>query len=76
MNVEPYSYPLAEFETSVLDGLVGNNLDADPSFVDVQEFDFHLQEDSPAIDAGMVVEEEDRFLGDAPDIGVYEYESG
>jgi hypothetical protein len=31
---------------------IHHNLDGDPLFVDVDNLDFHLQEDSPAIDAG------------------------
>jgi hypothetical protein len=45
----------------------------DPLFVDQTNRDYHLQESSPAIDAGMLLDEP--YQGSAPDIGMYEYES-
>ncbi len=45
---------------------------ADPLFVD-PPYDLHLQAGSPAIDAGVAIEGiTDGYLGDAPDIGVFE----
>ncbi|OGO41371.1 MAG: hypothetical protein A2W36_01215 [Chloroflexi bacterium RBG_16_58_14] len=44
----------------------------DPLFVDQTNRDYHLQESSPAIDAGMILDEP--YQGSAPDIGMYEYE--
>lgn len=46
----------------------------DPGFVDMENFDFTLTANSPAIDAGIEIEgvTED-YVGDAPDIGAYEY---
>ncbi|MFQ5342337.1 MAG: cellulase family glycosylhydrolase [Anaerolineae bacterium] len=43
----------------------------DPLFVDPANGDFHLQEDSPAIDNGLDVGLP--YAGSAPDIGAYEY---
>jgi len=42
-----------------------------PLFVNVAEYDFHLKEDSPAIDAGVYVGIP--YNGDAPDLGAFEY---
>jgi len=43
----------------------------DPLFVDPANGDFHLQEDSPAIDNGLDMGLP--YAGSAPDIGAYEY---
>lgn len=46
----------------------------DPGFVDMENFDFTLTADSPAIDAGIEVEGvTEGYAGNAPDIGAYEY---
>ena len=52
----------------------------DPFFIDASDFDFHLLETSPAIDAGLIFTDlpEDDFEGvtrldNPPDIGAYEY---
>lgn len=55
----------------------GNNLfilgGQDPKFVDPSQFDFRIQEDSPAVDGGMVISGiTDGYSGSAPDIGAYE----
>jgi len=59
----------------------GNRVD-DCKFVDPENHDFHLQADSPCIDAGIVVNdpnaaiggwEQLSYNGDAPNIGAYEY---
>lgn len=57
-----------------------DNMDKDPRFVDPDHFDFHLQKDSPAIDAGTSEEELDvdiegtrRPQGGRQDIGAYEF---
>ncbi len=47
------------------------NIDADPLFIDPDSYDYHLSEDSPCIDAGVYVGYE--YVGEAPDIGAYEY---
>ncbi len=44
---------------------------ADPGFVNVQQFDFHLKANSPAVDAGVDVGLS--FTGSAPDLGAYEF---
>lgn len=48
------------------------NVSIEPKFIDLNQPDFHLQSDSPCIDAGENVGLP--YLGPAPDIGVYEYE--
>ena len=61
------------------DFLTGN-LDADPRFIDLAAFDFHLQPDSPAIDAGVDTGLAYDFaglfrpLGVGFDIGAYEFD--
>jgi hypothetical protein len=61
------------------DFLTGN-LDADPRFIDLAAFDFHLQPDSPAIDAGVDTSLAYDFaglfrpLGVGFDIGAYEFD--
>jgi len=54
--------------------LVNGSNTSDPLFLDLENGDFHLQENSPAIDAGIDVGL--LYSGDAPDIGAYEYEEG
>jgi len=44
----------------------------DPLFVNVTEYDFHLREGSPAIDAGVDVGIP--YNGDFPDLGAFEYD--
>jgi hypothetical protein len=58
----------------------GNIYDADPLFVDPDNNDFRLQEGSPAIDAGLTLEEvpgdffkRPRPAGEASDIGLHEF---
>ena len=58
----------------------GNNIfDSDPLFVDPSKLDFHLSDESPAIDSGAKsnaehdLEGNDRTQGNAVDIGPYEY---
>lgn len=51
--------------------LGANSVVGDPLFVDPANGDFHLQADSPAIDAGLDVGLP--FAGGAPDIGAFEY---
>ncbi len=60
----------------------GNNQDVDPLFVASTPSDFHLQENSPAIDAGDPAapalpaedfEGDNRIIGAAPDIGADEF---
>lgn len=57
-----------------------NTLESDPLFVDMENFDFHLQENSPAIDQGDAeVAPEIDFYGlprdDYPDLGAVEYQN-
>ncbi|MDP8240670.1 MAG: right-handed parallel beta-helix repeat-containing protein [Candidatus Hatepunaea meridiana] len=58
------------------------NIDADPLFVDREEGDYRLLQNSPCIDAGtaffvweedtLVYMSEDEYSGEAPDMGAYE----
>lgn len=57
-----------------------DNGEKDPQFVDPEHFDFHLQKDSPAIDAGTAEDDVDvdidgtrRPQGRGPDLGAYEF---
>jgi hypothetical protein len=56
-----------------------HGLEADPKFVNLAAGDHHLQPDSPAIDAGVVVgltQDADRIAvpqGGVPDLGVFEF---
>jgi len=60
------------------------NIDEDPLFVDAENGDYHLTENSPCIDAGtayfvyegevLVDLSEDEYFGISPDMGAYEYE--
>jgi len=59
------------------------NIDLDPLFVDPDNDNFHLTENSPCIDTGtaffvwdndtLVDMSEDEYAGDAPDMGAFEY---
>jgi len=59
------------------------NIDEEPLFVDVEEENFQLMENSPGIDSGIAYLEyeglvlldmaEDEYFGIAPDMGAYEY---
>jgi len=57
-----------------------NSFVTDPMFIDVNNLDFNLQNTSPAIDAGIAVGLTLDFagnpipVGNAPDIGAYEYQ--
>ena len=59
-----------------------NNIFSDPLFVDWENGDFDLQENSPNIDAGTVDVDFDGFVdifdfnGENPDIGLFEFDSG
>lgn len=48
-------------------------LSVDPLYVDTLKKDYHLKPASPLIDAGSVVGKP--YIGNAPDIGAYEYDS-
>ena len=97
-NDGPYSdniyldYGYAEInycDTPFPDGATGsNNIDEDAMFVDAAQGDFHLQEGSPCIDAGIaslsitdaygttiqVIDlDPDEYAGSAPDMGCYEW---
>ncbi|MDP8229402.1 MAG: T9SS type A sorting domain-containing protein [Candidatus Electryoneaceae bacterium] len=60
------------------------NIDEDPQFVNPDEGDFHLTEDSPCIDTGtaffvwegdtLINLSEEQYIGDAPDMGAFEYD--
>lgn len=61
-------------------GLVGDNIEGDPNFVDYAGGDYHIASDSPAIDAGLNLDEmgvdidnETRPNGEIYDIGADEY---
>jgi hypothetical protein len=64
---------------SILDG--GGNIIANPMFADTLALDYHLQADSPCINAGIVTADMPEFdadyhlRGSSPDIGAYEYGS-
>jgi len=61
----------------------GNNIDTNPQFVDAANYDFHLAEASPCVDAGtdyivlggvtLVDLAADEYCGTAPDMGAYEF---
>ncbi len=61
------------------------NINSDPLFADAQNGDYQLTEDSPCIDAGTAFFEwqgnilldmnPDEYIGDAPDMGAYEFDS-
>ncbi len=54
------------------DGATGsNNINENPQFLDAGNFDFHLDGNSPCIDAGTDIGYE--YVGEAPDMGCYEY---
>jgi len=48
------------------------NINENPLFNNPENGDYTLQEDSPCIDAGTVIEDMD-YCGSAPDMGAYEY---
>ncbi len=58
------------------------NIDEDPLFVDIEEGDYNLSEDSPCVDAGiaffvweddtLINMTEDEYQGFAPDMGAFE----
>ena len=60
------------------------NIDEDPQFVNPGEGDYHLTEDSPCIDAStaffvwegdtLVNMSEDQYIGNAPDMGAFEFD--
>jgi len=59
------------------------NIDIDPNFVSIDSAGFHLLPDSPCIDAGtnfylvdgdtVIDISPDKYIGDAPDMGAFEY---
>ncbi len=53
------------------DAAAGNYFDKNPLFIDETAYDFHLQPNSPAIDAGK--DSGEIYSGKAPDLGAYEY---
>jgi hypothetical protein len=56
---------------------VGDTIGVDARFVDVLNNDYHLLEDSEAIDAGIFEAGfNDGYRGLAPDLGVFEFDSG
>ena len=63
---------------------LGGNISENPEFIDNENQDYHLSENSPCIDAGtdyfvwndlMFEMSADEYYGTAPDMGVYEYQS-
>ncbi|GAI36850.1 unnamed protein product, partial [marine sediment metagenome] len=71
----PY-YDLSDFQTGTNQEL--NGISADPKFIDPDNGDFHLQSDSPCINAGVELlgfndaNSPWPYNGSAPDIGRYE----
>ncbi len=74
------------FYTNIQDGWDGEgNTDLDPLFIDPENGNYTLQPNSPCIDAGtsffvfegdtLVNMSEDEYIGTAPDMGAFEYES-
>ena len=54
-------------------GLCQNCIDGNPSFVDLNNGDYHLVSSSPAIDAGIIIKGvNDSYVGLGPDIGAFE----
>ena len=49
-----------------------NEEEHNPLFTDPENGDYTLQEDSPCIDTGTIIEDME-YCGDAPDMGAYEY---
>ena len=74
MNVEQFNSA-----TGSDDYVFENNVGGNPLFISVPELDFHLQSGSPCIDAGIETLAQFDFegnpipIGNAPDIGIYEY---
>ncbi|GKX28197.1 hypothetical protein SH1V18_06770 [Vallitalea longa] len=51
-----------------------NIINQDPNFVNPSNGDLHIESNSVAIDAGMILPNiTDNYIGDAPDAGAYEY---
>jgi hypothetical protein len=63
---------LADFQKA-FDSLV-HGISADPKFTNAGAGDYHLADDSPCIDAGVVIDgiNETRTKGKAPDMGAFE----
>jgi len=55
------------------DATGSNNIDENPLFVDVDNVDFHLSENSPCIDTGTDIG--NAYNGEAPDMGCFEFET-
>ena len=67
------TYDSIVYSTGTITG--GTNLITDdPQFVDADEYDFTLEFDSPAVDAGTDLGFP--YEGDGPDIGAFEYDAG
>lgn len=80
VNYKGITMSVGDFNNLDRDGnIIRNNIQIDPKFVDPENHDFHLQYNSPAIDAGIYVDMSRDFEG-APvpwhggvDIGAFEY---
>ena len=65
---------------SSISGQEKHSLTENPLFVNVENYDFHLQSASPCIDkgtiTGLTLDYDDNQIpyGNAPDIGAYEYQ--
>ena len=69
-----YGAPLTDFTAGAT--FSKNITGEDPLFLNAQQYDFRLGQDSPAIDAGIHIPGiNDNFLGSAPDIGACEFGS-
>jgi hypothetical protein len=49
-----------------------SSLFEDPLFIDSASYDYHLSENSPAIDGGVLIYSSQAYLGNSPDIGAFE----
>ncbi len=75
LNLDFEGYAAVNYcDMPVPSGATGsNNINQDPQFLNPGDYDFHLAETSPCIDAGTDIGYE--YIGQAPDMGCFEYGS-